>query len=116
MMAEEILGEDATWQHDYQPERSLIPTTNKEEAIKVYLDHLIAAYYEHGWRAPKISSQDAMREVAEEKIRAFFDEHGLDCGIAAEILLMHELSSNPDEPLPMIKKEFPALQRMASVS
>ena len=116
MMAEEILGEDATWQHDYQPERSLIPTTNKEEAIKVYLDHLIAAYYEHGWRAPKISSQDAMREVAEEKIRAFFDEHGLDFGISAEILLMHELSSNPDEALPMIKKEFPAQQRMASVS
>ena len=35
MIAEEILGEDPTWQHDYQPERSLIPTTNKEEAIKV---------------------------------------------------------------------------------
>ena len=116
MIAEEILGEEATWQHDYQPERSLIPTTNKEEAIKVYLDHLIAAYYEHGWRAPKISSQDAMREVAEEKIRAFFDENGLDFGVSAEILLMHELGSNPEEALPMIRKAFPPKERMAFVS
>jgi len=52
------------------------------------------------------SSQDAMREMAEEKIRAFFDQHGLDFGISAEILLMHEISSNPDEALPMIKKAF----------
>ena len=116
MIAEEILGEEATWQHDYQPERSLIPTANKEQAIQVYLDHLIAAYYEHGWKAPKISSQDAMREVAEEKIRAFFDEHNLDFGISAEILLMHELSSNPSEALPMIKKAFLPQGCMASVS
>jgi len=33
MIAEEILGEEPTWQHDYQPERSLIPTVNKEESI-----------------------------------------------------------------------------------
>ena len=116
MMAEEILGEDPTWVHDYQPERSLIPTTNKEEAIKVYLDHLIAAYYEHGWRAPKISSQDATRQVAETQIRAFFDEHGFDFGISAEILLMHELNSNPEEALPMIKKAFPQQKKSALVS
>ena len=57
-----------------------------------------------------------MREVAEEKIRAFFDEHDLDFGISAEILLMHELGSNPDEALPMIKKAFLPEGRMASVS
>ena len=57
-----------------------------------------------------------MREVAEEKIRAFFDKHDLDFGISAEILLMHELSSNPDEALPMIKKAFLPEGRMASVS
>ena len=57
-----------------------------------------------------------MREMAEEKIRAFFDEHGLDFGISCEILLMHELGSNPDEALPMIKKAFPPKERMASVS
>ena len=77
---------------------------------------MIAAYYEHGWRAPKISSQDAMREVAEEKIRAFFDEHDLDFGISAEILLMHELGSNPAEALPMIKKAFLPAKRTAAVS
>ena len=57
-----------------------------------------------------------MREVAEEKIRAFFDEHNLDFGISAEILLMHELGSNPGEALPMIKKAFLPEGRMASVS
>ena len=57
-----------------------------------------------------------MREVAEEKIRAFFDEHNLDFGISAEILLMHELSSNPAEALPMIKKAFPPKTPVASVS
>ena len=116
IMAEEILGEQATFEHNYQPERSLIPTNTKEEAIKVYLDHLIAAYYEHGWRAPKISSQDSMREMAEEKIRAFFDEHGLDFGISAEILLMHEIGSNPDEALPMIKKAFLPEEAMVATS
>ncbi len=116
MIAEEILGEDPTWQHDYQPERSLIPTVNKEEAIKVYLDHLIAAYYEHGWRAPKISSQDATRQIAEEKIRSFYDEHGFDFGISAEILLMHELDSNPEEALPLLKRIFCKSESLASVS
>ena len=106
VLAEEILGETATWQHDYQPERSLIPTNNKEESIKVYLDHLIAAYYEHGWRAPKISSQDAMRQMAEEKIRGFFDKHGFEGGILGEILLMHEIDSNPEETLPILKKTY----------
>ena len=105
-IAEEILGEKLTWEHDYQPERSLIPTVNKEESIKVYLDHLIAAYYEHGWRAPKISSQDATRQIAEEKIRKFYDTHGFEFGISAEILLMHELDSNPEESLPLLKKIF----------
>ena len=116
IIAEEILGQDATWEHSYQPERKLIPTNTKEEAIKVYLDHLIAAYYEHGWRAPKISSQDAMREMAEQKIRAFFEEHGLDFGISAEILLMHEISSNPEEALPMIKKAFLPKEDLVSAS
>lgn len=106
IIAEEILGEDPTWKHNYQPERSLIPTNDKEAAIKVYLDHLIAAYYEHGWRAPKISSQDATRVVAEKEIRAFFEENGFEFGIPAEILLMHEISSNPEETLPMLKKAF----------
>lgn len=115
-MAEEILGEDPTWQHDYQPERSLIPTVNKEESIKVYLDHLIAAYYEHGWRAPKISSQDATRQVAEEKIRKLYDTHGFDFGISAEILLMHELDSNPEETVPLLKKLFCSAGKLESVS
>ena len=105
-IAEEILGQEPTWQHNYQPERSLIPTVNKEESIKVYLDHLIAAYYEHGWRVPKISGQDAMRQTAEEKIRKFYDTHGFEFGISAEILLMHELDSNPEESLPLLKKIF----------
>ena len=99
MMAEEILGEEATWQHDYQPERSLIPTLTKEESIKDYLAHLIAAYYEHGWRAPKISDQEATRRIAEEKIRAFYDKHGVEYGISAEILLMHELDTKEGEAL-----------------
>ena len=116
MMAEEILGEEPTWQHDYQPERSLIPTVNKEESIKVYLDHLIAAYYEHGWRAPKISNQDATRQIAEEKIRKFYDTHGFDFGISAEILLMHELDSNPEESLPLLKKLFCTKKSLAPVS
>ena len=115
-MAEEILGEEPTWQHDYQPERSLIPTLNKEESIKVYLDHLIAAYYEHGWRAPKISSQDAMRQMQEEKIRKFYDTHGFDFGISAEILLMHELDSNPEEALPLLKKLFCTKESLAPVA
>ena len=116
MIAEEILGEEPTWQHDYQPERNLIPTVNKEESIKVYLDHLIAAYYEHGWRAPKISSQDVMRQMAEEKIRKFYDTHGFDFGISAEILLMHELDSNPDEALPLLKNLFCSKESLAPVS
>lgn len=116
VIAEEILGQGATFEHNYQPERSLIPTNDKEGAIKVYLDHLIAAYYEHGWRAPKISSQDAMREMAEAKIRAFFDDHGLDFGISAEILLMHEIGSNPEEALPMIKKAFLPQDNLVSAS
>lgn len=116
MMAEEILGEEPTWQHDYQPERNLIPTVNKEESIKVYLDHLIAAYYEHGWRAPKISSQDATRQIAEEKIRGFYDKHGFDFGISAEILLMHELDSNPEEALPLLKRLFCSKESVATVS
>ena len=99
IMAEEILGEEATWQHDYQPERSLIPTLTKEESIKDYLAHLIAAYYEHGWRAPKISDQEATRRIAEEKIRAFYDKHGVEYGISAEILLMHELDTKEGEAL-----------------
>ena len=115
-MAEEILGEELTWQHDYQPERSLIPTVNKEESIKVYLDHLIAAYYEHGWRAPKISSQDSMRQMQEEKIRKFYDTHGFDFGISAEILLMHELDSKPEEALPLLKKLFCTKKSMTLVS
>ena len=115
-MAEEILGEELTWQHDYQPERSLIPTVNKEESIKVYLDHLIAAYYEHGWRAPKISSQDSMRQMQEEKIRKFYDTHGFDFGISAEILLMHELDSKPEEALPLLKKLFCTKKSMTPVS
>ena len=115
-MAEEILGEEPTWQHDYQPERSLIPTVNKEESIKVYLDHLIAAYYEHGWRAPKISSQGAMRQMQEEKIRKFYDTHGFDFGISAEILLMHELDSKPDEALPLLKKLFCKKESLTPVS
>ena len=113
-IAEEILGEELTWQHDYQPERSLIPTVNKEESIKVYLDHLIAAYYEHGWRAPKISSQDATRQIAEEKIRKFYDTHGFEFGISAEILLMHELDSNPDEALPLLKRIFLEKEEVAT--
>jgi len=101
MIAEEILGEEPTWQHDYQPERNLIPTVNKEESIKVYLDHLIAAYYE---------------QMAEEKIRKFYDTHGFDFGISAEILLMHELDSNPDEALPLLKKLFCSKESLAPVS
>ena len=115
-MAEEILGEEPTWQHDYQPERSLIPTVNKEESLKVYLDHLIAASYEHGWRAPKISSQGAMRQMQEEKIRKFYDTHGFDFGISAEILLMHELDSKPDEALPLLKKLFCKKESLTPVS
>ena len=115
-IAQEILGEERTWQHDYQPERDLIPTANKEESMKVYLDHLIAAYYEHGWRAPKISSQDATRKIAEEKIRNFYDTHGFDFGISAELLLMHELDSNPAETLPLLKKIFCTQKSLASVS
>jgi len=42
--------------------------------------------------------------MAEEKIRGFFDQHGLNFGISAEILLMHEISSNPDAALLMIKR------------
>jgi len=116
MMAEEILGEDPTWEHDYQPERNLIRTTNVEESMKVYVDHLIAAYYEHGWRAPKISSQDAYQEIAEEKIRSFYDKHGFDFGISAEILLMHELDSKPEEAIPLLKKLFCGTKSLAPVS
>ena len=115
-MAEEILGEDPTWEHDYQPERNLIRTTNVEESMKVYVDHLIAAYYEHGWRAPKISSQDAYQEIAEEKIRSFYDKHGFDFGISAEILLMHELDSKPEEAIPLLKKLFCGTKSLAPVS
>ncbi len=106
MIAEEILGQEATRQHDYQPERSLIPTLSKEESIKDYLAHLIAAYYEHGWRPPKISDQEATRRVAEEKIRAFYDKHGVEYGISAEILLMHELDSKPEQVAALIKNCF----------
>ena len=116
VIAEEILGQEPTWQHDYQPERSLIPTVNTEQSMKVYLDHLIAAYYEHGWRAPKISSQDATRKIAEEKIRNFYDTHGFDFGISPEILLMHEVDSNPEETLPLLKRLFCTQESMASVS
>jgi len=43
MIAEEIMGEDPTWQHDYKPERSLIPTTNKEELLRLRLERSLTS-------------------------------------------------------------------------
>jgi len=54
--------------------------------------------------------------MAEEKIRKFYDTHGFEFGISAEILLMHELDSNPEESLPLLKKLFCTQKKAASVS
>ena len=57
-----------------------------------------------------------MPQMQEEKIRKFYDTHGFDFGISAEILLMHELDSKPDEALPLLKKLFCKTESLTPVS
>jgi len=94
VVADEILGAEPTWQHGFHPERPLIQTLSRAESVRIYLDHLMAAYYEHGWQIAKISSEDVFRKMAEDKINMLCAELGIDYGLAPEVLLMHELTSD----------------------
>ena len=96
IMADEILGAKPAWEHGFHPERPLIRTLSRAESIQMYLDHLMAAHYEHGWEVAKISNEDAFRKMAEDRVNTLCTEIRTDYGLAPEFLLMHELTSNPD--------------------
>jgi len=95
MMADEIQGSRSVWKHGFQPERPMIQALSKADSIQLYLDHFLAAYYEHGGEVAKISTEEAFRKMAEDRIRTLCDQLGVDFGLAPEILLMHELSIEP---------------------
>jgi glycine oxidase len=105
IIADEIVGVKAM-EHGFRPERPLIRTLSRAEAIRVYLDHLIAAYYEHGWDVAKISNEDVFRKMAEDRVNALCAELGIDYGLAPEILLMHELTSDHDRARLLMAKAY----------
>jgi glycine/D-amino acid oxidase-like deaminating enzyme len=96
IMADEILGTKPAWEHCFHPERPLIRTLSRAQSIRLYLDHLLAAYYEHGWDVAKISNEDSFRKMAEDEVNRLCTALGIDYGLAPEILLMHELKSDYD--------------------
>lgn len=108
IMADEILGGKSAWEHGFHPERPLIRTMSRAESVRVYLDHLIAAYYEHGWKVAKISNEDTFRKMAEDRVNTLCTELGIDYGLAPEILLMHELTSARDQAFPLLAAAYGA--------
>jgi len=105
-MADEILGTAPACAHGFQPERPLIRTLSKAESVRLYLDHLIAAHYEHGWEVARISNEHAFRRMAEDRVTTLCTELGIDYGLAPEILLMHELASDRDRAYSLLATAY----------
>jgi glycine oxidase len=110
IMADEILGAAPTWEHGFHPERPLFQTLSRAESIELYLDHLLAAYYEHGWEVPRISNEEAFRHMAEDRVNALCRELGLDYGLAPEILLMHEMASDRERACAFVTSAYGTLR------
>ncbi len=108
LMADEILDTKPAATRVFQPERPLIRTLSKAEAIRLYLDHLLAAYYEHGWEVAKISTENAFRRMAEDRVEFLCAELGIDYGLAPEILLMHELSLDHERACTIVASAYGA--------
>lgn len=106
IIADEILGTKPAWEHGFQPERPLIKTLSRAESVRVYLDHLLAAHYEHGWEVAKISNEDAFRKMAEDRVNTLCTELGIDYGLAPEILLMHELTLDHDRACSLVAAAY----------
>lgn len=108
IMADEIQGIKPAWEHSFHPERPLIRTLSRAESVRVYLDHLMAAYYEHGWEVARISNEDVFRKMAEDRVNTLCAELGIDHGLAPEILLMHELTSDRDRASSLLATAYRA--------
>lgn len=108
IIADEILGVQPALENGFYPERPLIQTLSKAESIRIYLDHLTAAYYEHGWQVARISDEETVRSMAEDRINRLCSELGIDYGLAPEILLMHELASEQHPARSLISTAYSA--------
>lgn len=107
MIVEDILNGSAKQnENPFIPERALFRNFTHQEAIEIYLDHLLAANYEHGWKVPKLTNEMTYRTMVAETINHLTKKLNIDFGFAPEILLMHELTSKFEETMSFLKNTY----------
>ena len=107
-MARLLMGKKGLFdEHLFAPERKLISTMTKEEAIAEFIEHYIACMAEHGENTPIFMRSKSFKQILEtqffERLYSELDTH---IGFAPDILFMFALDDNPKKLISSFKKYF----------
>jgi glycine/D-amino acid oxidase-like deaminating enzyme len=107
-MAHLLLGKQGLFdQHLFAPERKLISTMTKEEAIAEFVEHFVACMAEHGENTPVFMRSKSFKEILEiQFFENLYNQLGTNVGFAPDILFMFALDENSKELISSFKKYF----------
>jgi len=91
LMAKLIKGEDIDSKYDcFKPERELIRSYTREEAINASVRHLMSASYQHGFVPSHDKLNDKLKQMHRDELEILHDKVGaIDWGISPELLNLY---------------------------
>jgi glycine oxidase len=89
-MSKAILTGHECFNGIFKPERKLIKTLTKEEGVKLAVQHLTSAGYQHGLNLPTAGWKTNISDMLREKVEEAYERSGItDYGIPPELLDMY---------------------------
>jgi glycine/D-amino acid oxidase-like deaminating enzyme len=91
LMAKLIKGEDIDAKYDcFKPERELIRSYTREEAINASVKHLMSASYQHGFVPSHDKLHDKLKQMHKDELEILHDKVGaMDWGISPELINLY---------------------------
>ena len=106
-MAKIILGDVGLFGNTFQPERALIATRTRNEAIEEYVLHFISNCYEQSLQLPITTlTDDVLMNMVRTKAINFYEQLETDFGLPPEIMFMLECDHEYSDRFNYFKQYF----------
>lgn len=106
-MARLLLGKKGLFDpHLFAPERELISTMTRKEAIAEFIEHYVACMSEHGENTPIFARSKDFEKTLQTRFEELYDDLGTNIGFAPDILFMFALDEKPKELISLFRQYF----------
>lgn len=100
-ISDAMLNENDPSDNLFKPERKLIETMSKNDALEIFISQLNGELFEHGFKSPLLGSNYQMEDMIRKRAEDLYQLLNTDCAISPDMLLMLD---DKKELIPLIKE------------